>query len=188
MIRQVEYFEKSGRGNTDACISIIQQMLKEEDFEYVVVASTTGESALRLKEALSDTPATIVVVTHSAGFKEINQQEFDEEIRAELDQAGIPVHTATILTHSLETALSLKYSGVMPTQLIAQTLRRFGEGSKVCCECVMEAADAGLIPEAERVIAVGGTGRGWDTVCVIRSAASKRFLDLYVSEVRAKPL
>ncbi len=188
MIRQVEYFEKPGRDNTDACISIIQKMLKEEDFEHVVVASTTGDSALRLKNALADALPNLVVVTHSAGFKEMNQQEFDEKTRAELDQVGINVLTTTILTHSLETALSAKFGGVMPTHLIAHTLRRFGEGSKVACECVMEAADAGLIPEAEKVIAVAGTGRGWDTVCVIESAASKRFLDLFVSEVRAKPL
>jgi len=52
---------------------------------------------------------------------------------------------------------------------------------------VMMAADAGLIPEAEEVIAVAGTARGADTVCIIKSAASKRFLDLKVLEILAKP-
>jgi hypothetical protein len=58
---------------------------------------------------------------------------------------------------------------------------------KVCCEIVMEAVDAGLIPEEEEVVAVGGTARGWDTVAVIRAAASKRFLKLAVLEIWAKP-
>jgi hypothetical protein len=51
----------------------------------------------------------------------------------------------------------------------------------------MMAADAGLIPEEEEVLAVAGTGRGADTVMVIKSAVSKRFLDLKVLEIRAKP-
>ena len=51
----------------------------------------------------------------------------------------------------------------------------------------MMAADAGLIPEGEEIVAVAGTGRGADTVMVIRSAASKRFLELRVLEILAKP-
>ncbi|MBT9537472.1 MAG: hypothetical protein IVZ94_05020 [Nitrospirae bacterium] len=51
----------------------------------------------------------------------------------------------------------------------------------------MMAADAGLIPEEEEVLAVAGTGRGADTVMVIKSAVSKRFLDLKALEILAKP-
>ena len=52
-----------------------------------------------------------------------------------------------MLTHSIETAFAKKFSGQYPTLIVANTLRRFGEGAKVCCEIVMMAADAGLIPE-----------------------------------------
>jgi len=52
---------------------------------------------------------------------------------------------------------------------------------------VMEACDAGLIPEGEEVVAAAGTGWGADTVALIRSAASKRFLDLHVLEIACKP-
>jgi hypothetical protein len=51
----------------------------------------------------------------------------------------------------------------------------------------MMAADAGLIPEGEEVLAVAGTARGADSVLIIRSAASKRFLELRVLEILAKP-
>jgi len=37
------------------------------------------------------------------------------------------------------------------------------------------------------VVAAAGTARGWDTVAVIRAAASKRFLNLTVLEIWAKP-
>ena len=51
----------------------------------------------------------------------------------------------------------------------------------------MMAADGGLIPEQEEVIAVAGTGRGADTVIIVQGAASKRFLDLKILEIIAKP-
>jgi hypothetical protein len=92
------------------------------------------------------------------------------------------------LTHSLETALAKQFSGSYPTLLIANTLRRFGQGIKVCCEIVMEAVDGGLVAEGKDVLAVAGTAKGADTVAIIKSAASKRFLDLYVSQVIAKPI
>ena len=63
------------------------------------------------------------------------------------------------------------FGGTYPTMIVANSLRRLGQGMKVCCEIVMEACDAGLVPENEEVIAVAGTGRGADTVCIIRSKA-----------------
>jgi hypothetical protein len=187
MIRNVEFFDKPGTANTDACVKIVTKMVEEEQFEHVVVASTSGATAKAFHEALSKLDVNLVVITHSAGFKEPNQQEFDAGIRGRLETDGVKVHTTTILTHSLETALATKHQGALPTHVIAQSLRRWGEGGKVTCEIVMEAADGGLIPEGEDVIAVAGTGHGSDTVHVIRSAASKRFLQLRVREVRAMP-
>jgi hypothetical protein len=80
-----------------------------------------------------------------------------------------------------------KHQGVYPAYIVTQTLRRFSQGVKVGVEIVMEACDAGLIPEAAVVVAVGGTGWGADTILIIESAASKRFLDLKVLEIVAKP-
>ncbi len=100
---------------------------------------------------------------------------------------GGKVFKGTILTHSLETSIAEMFKGSAPTLLIANTLRRLGHGIKVCCEIVMEAVDAGLIPEGEEVVAAAGSARGWDAVAVLRSAASKRFLSLVILEIWAKP-
>jgi hypothetical protein len=51
----------------------------------------------------------------------------------------------------------------------------------------MEACDAGLIQEDKEVASVAGTGRGADTVTLIRSKTSNRFLELVVLEILAKP-
>ncbi len=187
MERKVIYFEKPGRLNTDACLQVVREVIEEGRIRDVVVASTTGETGLRFSGALKDRGLNMVVVTHSHGFKEPNTLEIPEDTVRRIRENGAKVYTGTMITHSLETALSKKFSGLYPTLIVAQTLRRFGEGPKVCCEIAMMASDAGLIPEGAEVLTVAGTGRGADTVMIIRSATSKRFLDLRVLEILAKP-
>jgi hypothetical protein len=80
-----------------------------------------------------------------------------------------------------------KHQGLYPTYIVAETLRLFGQGIKVAVEIAMEACDAGLIPEGEDVVSVAGTGRGADTVAVIRAHPSNRFLDVRVRQIAAKP-
>ncbi|MDI6794746.1 MAG: pyruvate kinase alpha/beta domain-containing protein [bacterium] len=186
MKREVQYFEKTGPENTGDCLEIMQDLVNE-GYRNVVVATTSGETGLAAAKRLEGRWVNLAVITHSANFKGPNVEEISQDKRKEIESLGAKIYTGTILTHSLETALAGKFSGVYPTLLIAQTLRRFGEGLKVCCEIVMEAVDAGLIPEGEEVVAVAGTGRGADAVCLIKSAASKRFLDLKVTEILAKP-
>ncbi|MGD0281891.1 MAG: pyruvate kinase alpha/beta domain-containing protein [Dissulfurispiraceae bacterium] len=187
MEKKVVYFEKAGKENTDACSQIVKDAIRDFGYKHLVVASTGGDSGILFSEVLKDSGINIVVVTHCAGFKEPNACEISAEVRQRIEKAGAKVYTGTMITHSLETAFASKFNGVYPALIVAQALRRFGEGTKVCCEIVMMAADAGLIPEGEEILAVAGTGRGSDTVLVIKSAVSKRFLDLRVLEVLAKP-
>jgi hypothetical protein len=187
MEKKIVYFEKPGKENTGACLEVVKAGLDEGKYGHVVVASTTGSNGLLFSETFKNSGVNMVVVTHSAGFKGPNTFEMPGETIEKIRANGAKIYTGTILTHSIETSLNDKFSGIYPAMIIAQALRRFGEGSKVCCEIVMMAVDAGLVPEDEEVIAVAGTGYGADTVMVIKSAASKRFLDLKVLEILAKP-
>lgn len=187
MEKKIIYFEKPGRDNTAACLEVVRRAVSEEGCKHLVVASTTGETGLLFAESLKGKGVNIVVVTHASGYREPNAIEMPVETRQRIEGSGARVYTGSMLTHSLETSFASKFSGLYPTILVAQTLRRFGEGPKVCCEIVMMAVDAGLIPEGEEIFAVAGTARGADSVLLIRSAASKRFLDLRVLEILAKP-
>jgi hypothetical protein len=187
MEKTITYFDKPGPVNTEECLDIVQTNIRDFNYRHLVVATTRGNTGLFFAENFKDQDINVIVVTHSFGFKEPNAIELTDEARAGILSTGAKIYTGTMITHSLETALAKKFSGVYPTLLVAQSLRRFGEGSKVCCEMIMMAADAGLIPEGEEVITVAGTGYGADTVTVIRSATSKRFLDLKVLEILAKP-
>jgi len=185
MKREVQYFEKSGQENTVICLEVARNAV-QEGCKHLVVATTSGKTGSLFAKEFGKM-LNCVVITHSAGFKGANQNELEIKHKEEIIASGAKIYTGTILTHSIETCLAQKFSGSYPTLLIAQTLRRLGEGVKVCCEIVMEGCDAGLLPEEAPVVAVAGTGWGADTVCIIKSAASKRFLDLKIMEILAKP-
>jgi hypothetical protein len=187
MKRLVEYFDTPGSQNTEPCMVILYKLVHDEGYKDVVVASTSGETGVIAARKLQGKGVNLVVVAHSAGFLGPNQDQFSDDAYQEITWLGGRVYKGTILTHSIETALAKEFSGCYPTLLIANTLRRFGQGIKVCCEIVMEAVDGGLVAEAQEVVAMAGTAKGADTVALIKSAASKRFLDLYVSQIVAKP-
>ncbi|BCB96161.1 hypothetical protein JZK55_10830 [Dissulfurispira thermophila] len=187
MERKVIYFEKPGKDNTEACLQIAKNAIRDSNYKHIVIASTEGDTGLLFSEALKNFDINIVVVTHSAGFKAANTHEMPLEIRKKIEATGAKVYTGTMITHNIETAFASKFSGLYPTLIVSQSLRRYGEGPKVCCEIAMMAADAGLIPEGEEILAVAGTAKGADSVLVIRSATSKRFLELRVLEILAKP-
>ena len=187
MKRLVEYFEKPGPHNTQACVDILYGLVHDEGYKDIVVASTSGDTGLKAIRRLQGEGVNLVIVAHSVGFQGPNQDQFSDDAYQEITSLGGRVYKGTILTHSIETALAKEFSGSYPTLVVANTLRRLGQGTKVCCEIVMEAVDGGLVPEGKEVVAVAGTASGADTVAIIKSAASKRFLDLYVAQIVAKP-
>ncbi len=187
MQKTVTYFEKPGPDNTGDCLETVKNAVTELNCRHIVVASTNGDTGKLFAEGLKGLDVNLVVVTHSHGFKEANTIELTDGAREAITTAGATIYTGTMITHSIETSLAKSFSGVYPTLLVAQTLRVFGQGTKVCCEIIMMAADAGLIPEGEEVIAIAGTGHGADTVVLLRAVPSKRFLDLKVLEILAKP-
>jgi hypothetical protein len=185
--QEIVLFERPGEQNTDACMEVVSRYVQEHGDTHVVVASTRGNAALAFCRSLKDTPARLVVVTHSVGFKEPGKDEFDPQARRYLADEGVPVYTGTILSHSLEKSLMDDFRGIYPGYIIANSLRRFGEGTKVAIEIVMEACDGGLIPEDAEVLSVAGTGYGSDTVLLVKAKPSKRFLHLDVLEILARP-
>jgi hypothetical protein len=100
------------------------------------------------------------------------------------------VVTGTHALSGLERALSRsqKVGGGSRTEAIAEALRKVvAVGLKVAVECVLIAADQGILAPDEEVVAVGGTASGADTVCVIRPAHTSSFFDLQVREIVAMP-
>ncbi|MBU7047490.1 MAG: hypothetical protein HXS54_13735, partial [Theionarchaea archaeon] len=80
-----------------------------------------------------------------------------------------------------------RYGGSTFSDIVADTLRMFSQGVKVCVEITVMALDSGLIPPGEKVVAIGGTGRGADTALVILPAHSQNFFETRILEIICKP-
>lgn len=187
MIRQVEYFEKPGRENTSRCLEIVSGLVNE-GFSHLVMATTAGETGLLFAKKFKGKALNMVAVTHNVGYAGPNVDECPAEARQELTRLGVNIFTGTILSRGIEASFMKKHQGVYLSYIVAQTLRLLGQGTKVCVEIVVEACDAGLVPEGEDIIAVAGTGKGADTVAIVQAHPSDRFLDVRVRQILAKPL
>ncbi len=183
----IVYFESPGPSNTDDVIEAVRERLRKGDIRTVVVASTSGRTARRFKNALAKDKVKMVCVTEHAGFKSGDENLFDEGIRAELNAAGIPVVQASHVLSGVGRSISQKFGGTTPVEVIAHTLRLLGQGIKVAVEISVMAADGGVIPTTNDVISVAGTGSGSDSAIVIRPAHMNTFFNLAIREILAKP-
>lgn len=179
-------FEQPGRGNTAQTIEILKEGIKKYHINQVVVASTYGDTGLAVARELNGCGVKIVVVTHNAGFKEPGQIEMTEDMRREIEALGARVHTGVMAFRNIGAAIRGK-QGCSQEDLIANTLRLFGQGIKVCVEIALMASDAGLITPDD-CLAMAGTGRGADTIALIRPMPSNRLFDLKVRVILAKPM
>ncbi len=183
--RKTVYFIAQGKQNTDTLLKTVRKYVEKTDVKDIVIASTTGETGAQASKLFKS--LNLVVVTHHSGFREPGVQELKEEERQQILANGAKILTATHALSGAERAIRKKFGTVEPLEIIANTLRLFGEGTKVCVEIVLMAADAGLIPADRDVVAIAGSGRGADTALLIKPANSSRFFDLEVKEVIAKP-
>ncbi|MFC1864934.1 pyruvate kinase alpha/beta domain-containing protein [Chloroflexota bacterium] len=185
MEEKTVYFANIGRENTEEVLRVAKLRADELGIKTILVASTGGDTAARAVEVFGG--MRVVVVSHYTGFKEPNVQELTEENKQKVESKGGIVLTATHAFSGVDGAMRKKFNMYLLGDIIANTLRIFGQGMKVVCEISLMAADAGLIRTDEDVIAIGGTGRGADTAVVIRPANARDFFDLRVKEILCKP-
>ncbi|HXX88053.1 MAG TPA: pyruvate kinase alpha/beta domain-containing protein [Candidatus Acidoferrum sp.] len=184
--KKATYFEKGGKENTDAVLKLVKEYIGNEKIENVVIASTTGETGAKASKLLKG--SNVVVVTHFYGAQEKGKSELMEEYKREILSNGAKIFTGTHALSSAERAIRKDFGTLQPLELIANVLRLMGQGTKVCVEITLMAADAGLIPTDEDIIAIGGSGRGADTALRILPTNASTFFQLRIKEVLAKPL
>jgi hypothetical protein len=194
------YFEANKPENTDITLNLVKKKALEKNIKYVVIASTLGDTGVKAAEAFKDLGINVVVVTHPYGPK-------GSRVLAE-NEKKMKVLGAKIVTCGFAFwGVSASLRRIPPTEpgkplptpywpayvpstgdLIANVLRLFGPGMKVCLEITVMVADAGAVPVGENVIAIGGQSRGANTAIIIRATNSTTFFDLDVQEILAKPI
>ena len=179
------YFENPGEGNTDETLRIARERARELGIKTVVVATTVGGTAVKAVDVFEG--MKVIAVTHFTGMREPNFQELTEENRKQVESKGGIVLTTTHAFTGIGGAMRKKFSMYLLGDIIANSLRIFGQGMKVVCEISLMAADAGLVQTGEDVIAIAGTGRGADTAVVLKPVNTNDFFDMKVREILCKP-
>lgn len=193
----MKVFERPGPVNTDETLTILQNA--PQSLEFLVVASVTGDSAVKAAERIKN--RKVICVTCPQGmFWEVNAMNADlfdkipelkarreewqkrqlervplsitEENKQKLEELGVQVVRGTIPLFGPSFSMRLHLRKTTSLDIAAKTLELISPGTLVCMEAVLMATDAGVIPEGELVYAAAGTEMGLDTAWIVRSSAS----------------
>ncbi len=181
-------FKNAGKQNTEETIMLALKRAMELDCG-IVAASTMGVTAdlllTKAKEVGFKNKIVIVRGCSNKGRGGLNLMK--PEIKADLIARGASVVTTAHALSAGERGISSKSRGVYPLELMAETLRCFGQGTKVCFEAAVMALDADEFPYGVPIVVLAGSHRGADTACVITPAHSSNILETVINEIICKP-
>jgi hypothetical protein len=183
--RQVYYFDEPGEENTQLVIETVSQRLEAGGIKKVIIASTSGKTAVEFARSLKG-KAELVCVSESPYRREWGEQWpcLKQAFKRELEKLGVAIiDRAPYVLHSsvLEAA---RWPNTSPERLVKETLYTFGQGMKVAVE----------VAPYEDVIGVGGSSKGADTAIILRATYPASIFDkdpakrLEIREIIAMPV
>ena len=175
-VRKIIYFDQPGPHNTSDVIKAVKERIKEGDIKHVVVASMSGETALKVAEELEDLNTIVVCVSGPPGWRIFNYDHpsVKGEIRKKLEDRGVTIvdKTPSTLSDTIDYGLA-RYGYVPASWFVAETLEAIGGyGLKTAVEVILMATDSGAIPPYKDVISMAGHGKGADTAIIAKSTYS----------------
>jgi hypothetical protein len=183
MESKIIYHERPGKQNTRATLEIARERAAALGIDTVVLASSHGYTARQALEVFAGSSVKLIAVTICASYT-ADGWTMEDEARRELEAKGVRVLTGI---HALGDDVSGVFDPTPPNAVVAQTLYRFSQGMKVAVEVALMAADAGLLAMDREMIAIGGTDEGADTAIVLVPAYPRKFRELSIREILAKP-
>ena len=192
MEKKIFYYEELKRENTEQTFRVALQRGQELGINTFVVASTSGLTGVQAMKAFEG--MNLIVVSHCYGSRERDKWLFTDENLKLLKDKGVPIVTAAHAFGGITRAMNQMSIPNAPTtyvigDIVANTLRMFGQGMKVVVEIACMAADAGLVRCDEDIISMGGSGRvgGADVAVVLTPANSHRLFETKIREILCKP-
>ncbi len=193
--RQVYYFDEPGEENTQWVIEAVSQRLEVGGIRTVIVASTSGETAVAFASTLKG-KAGLICVSEAPYRREWGEEWpcLKQEFRQELEGLRVTIiDKAPYVFHSsvLEAA---RWPGDFPERIVKETLYSFGQGMKVAVEVALTGVSCGYVTPYEDVIGVGGSSKGADTAIVLRATYPASLFDkdptkrLEIREIIAMPI
>lgn len=185
--RTIFYFEETGRANTEKTLDIALAYAKAEKLKTIVVASSTGQTALKLHRMAEDA-VNVICVTYNAGSRFRSEVEQFNENRDTLLQKGVSIVRGLHALSGPEKAFMEKYdTPFLPLNIVADTLRIFSQGVKVCVEIAVMAAEHGFVRPDHTVVAVGGSGHGADTALVMKPVFAANMFQAKIKALLCMP-
>jgi len=210
MKMEVKFFDSPSYvdDHSDEVLDLVKQWAKGKGIRRIVVASSTGKSALKAARSLRGNGIELIVVSDRAGvsFKPDElYKEWAEKLRAEKVQeyrSGLfwrPEVVEQIKSLGVDKILIATElfrgmnapGGTNVNSIVAEVLYKISIGIKVCVEIAIMACDAGYVEPGVDAIAVAGSGTGLDSAIVISAAHSDEMFDkekgFKIREVICKP-
>ena len=125
----ITYFDKQGDDYTDELILAVKDKLEIcDNIKYILIASSSGKSALKLREAIDDDNITIINVSHNVGFSGDNESDISDEMIEKLENVGVKTYQGLHAFSGAARGVTNKYGGYSPLDVVADTLRMFSHG------------------------------------------------------------
>ena len=149
---------------------------KKNNISTIVIASTTGNTALKLLELVKEQNLHMIVVTHDEGKPE-QERRFNEDIRK-----ALLVNKVMVYTHNPRLILLRKIIGKafgtfgFPRWYahLSEVKEKYGTGVKVCHIIVQMLREGGVLGD-EKVVAIAGTKTGADSTAIFSVAAKNKW-------------
>jgi len=183
--KQITYFEKAGKENTDKTLELAVEYAKANNIKTIVLSTSTGETALKLREL--DKDINVIAVTYSEAVAYKDKLELFENNRETLNQNNIKILKATHAFSGIDKCLFKKFGTTSTHVIISETLKLISEGTKVAVECALMAADNGIIKQKQQILALGGTSRGVDTCLLVEPSTTSNFFEFGILEIICMP-
>jgi len=193
--RQVYYFDEPGEENTKWVIEAVSQRLEAGGIRIVIVASTSGETAVEFARSLKG--KTELICVSEAPYRREWGEEWPclkQEFRQELERLGVTIIDKVPYVFHSSVLEAARWPDAFPERVVKETLYSFGQGMKVAVEVTVTGVSCGYVPPYENVIGVGGSGRGADTAIVLRATYPASLFDkdpakrLEIKEIIAMPI
>jgi hypothetical protein len=170
---------------TEHTIEIALEAARKYNVNHIVFASKYGDSAEMILN-LGDNEIHFVCVRTVFGTYKPGENAMRDDIFERIKNSDIDLVTGTHVLSGAERGLSKKFNGIYPVEIIANTLRMFGQGVKVCVEISSMALDAGAIPFGEAIIVLAGNTKGLDTAILITPSYTANILDTKIHNIIVK--
>lgn len=185
------YFDDYGKANTPAGVQIVIERLGEGDIGTVVVASSSGETAVKLAEGMSSAGRGERIICVSdppyAVGRPTSWPRLSPDKRDKLASLGVEIvdwAPYASMAYSWKAAENV-YGALDLLVVVFDAFRMVGgNGLKVAIEVALMATNVGKVKPGDEVISIGGTARGADMAIVMKAAYS---CDIFAKDLAKRP-